>query len=60
VTEKFDIKKDYFLQTERNRLIYSWLTVCVVFTYVCIEAYLLVTIKNTIGSTSTTYYFQSI
>jgi len=46
VTEQVDIKHDYFSQTKRNCLIHSWLTVHVVFTYVCVVAYLLDIIKK--------------
>ena len=46
MTEQVDIKNDYFPQTKRNCSC-SWLTVYIVFTHVCIVAYLLVIIKNT-------------
>jgi len=58
VTEQVDIDNDYFSQTKRNCLIHSWLTVSVVFAYVCIVAYLLDIIKKA-HSTSTTYYSPS-
>jgi len=38
VTEQVDIENDYFPQTKQNCLIYRWLAVYVVFTYVCIVA----------------------